>query len=273
MSTIFLILNKIIDFIKGHKQLVLMIGIITLSALYLQQCQKTRNAEKQSLAHLTIAKQNIQALTDQTYQLQLTKKELQKADADLYAATVRFEQLMKTKAKEITKTKIVYKDTTIISDNTVEQKPNSDTVKISFSSKDLVRSFDVDNYVLLVRDTAGTYRIVKDHSDVKNFKLNFDIVFGEYKDNKGFDRVKVYAVNNETNKEIPESVLKLTWKNVELLNKPFEPVVTKRKFWASGFGISVNPIGVFPMYNNGQMKMVFMPNISFGYYFGINLNK
>lgn len=273
MLTILQILNKVFDFIKNHKQLALSIGVVLLLVLFLNQCQQTKNAEAKAKSNMAIAKQNIQALTDNTYQLQLTKDQLKQANVDLYNTTIQMEKLLKAKPTEITKTKIIYKDTTIVVGNTVDQNPNSDTVKISFSTKDLVRSFDVDNYVLLVGDSAGNYQVLKDHSDIKNFKLNFDIVFAEYTDKEGANRVRAFAMNTETNKEIPESILKLNWQNVELLNKPFEPVVTKRKWWSSGIGISINPIGAFPTYSNGQFKTVFMPNISIGYYFGINLNK
>lgn len=279
MKNFFALLIKIWDFLVRNKKWVFVFGLFLLIITVFKQCDNIRDLKKEAKEQENVMNQNLMAYNDMNYQFKLTKDQLKLANQDLYSATLQVESLLvenKKKPgvviKEIYKTKIEYRDTTIIVDNSVAYNDSTNLYNVAFSTKDLVRSFEVNNYVRLLRDSVAGCLLLKDHSEVKNFKFEFDIIFAKYQEN-GYTKIKAYAVNNETNQPIPDNILRLSYRGAELLDKPWELNKPKPKRWAHGIGVSINPIGVVPVLQNGKITPVYAPSVSIGYYFGINWNK
>ncbi len=115
--------------------------------------------------------------------------------------------------------------------------------------------------------------IVPLNTVIRAFNLNFTLVVSQYVDKSTqYTRTRIvpFHVNDDgtLGEPIPPSVLKLSYRNAEILDKPYTSLdeTKKRLGFQSGWALTVNPIavGVYP--NKGGVGWGWTPNIGLGYY-------
>jgi hypothetical protein len=261
--------------IWNYKQFIVGAAMVLFMGLFLQQCNETRAVKNQLAISQHIAEQNTAALNDNTIQLRVTKEQLGHVDSNLKTALVKVDSIGKIKTKVITVAQPIYYSKDVL----VESSLTYDTAKglygLNFNSTDQVRTIDgVSSFKILKTDNSMT--IVPDSTKIKDFKLNFCMVISQYDDPKTkYTRTKIIPFNVKSDgslgNEIPDSILKVNFRNAEILDKPFTPNDSKDpgvkdKSFATGWGFSLNPLSVGMYPSTGGVKIGWTPNISFGYY-------
>jgi hypothetical protein len=264
MLQIFNTIKKNIHFIGG----VLMVLFL---CLWLQQCNVTKDMKNQLATTQHIAEQNIAALADNTIQLRVTKEQLANVDSYMHEALVKIDSLGDIKSTTITVTNPVYVGKDVVVPNNLLIDTPKQSYGLQFTSEDAVRTINGVSWFKF--DTnKNSIVVTPENTDIKDFKLNFSLVISQYEDQiTKYTRTKIIPFNVKSDgslgDQIPESLLKINFRNAEILDKPFtpnkpsEPTTSKGKF-KSGWGVSLNPVGVGV--SNG--KFIVTPNISFGYY-------
>lgn len=267
----------IITFFKSlwnYKQFIVGAAMVLFFGLFLNQCKQTQSYKQKAAITQHIADQNIAALKDNTIQLMVTKGQLAIMDTNLSQALNKVDSIAHTKTKVITVAKPVYygKDVIVHSDFQFDSLRNAYGLK--FTSQDLVRTINGVSYFKLgkVNDSA----IIPDSTKINDFKLNFTLVISQYDDKKNhYTRTNILPFNvkpdGSLGDPIPPSLLKVDFRNAEILDKPYTvnapdlPAGTKKGWFTTGWGVSLNPVAV-GMYPSGSgIKFGWTPNISLGY--------
>ena len=259
-------------FIKNIKVIIVVL-LFLFVGLFIQQRQANVNLKEQLATTQHIASQNIDALKDSTIQLRVTKEQLGKIDTNLKNALNKIDSLGNIKTKIITVTKPIYMGKDVIVSSTLLFDSLKNLYGLKFNSEDVVRTINGSSWFKL--DTNGKIiTVVPGDTKINDFKLNFSLVISQYDDPiTQYTRTKImpFSVNSDGSlgDPISDSLLKISFRNAEILDKPFTPnkptgVITEKKnFLKSGWCMSINPIGV-GLQSNG--KLIITPNISFGYY-------
>ncbi len=264
MLTIFDTIKKNIQFIGGAL-------MILFLCLWLQQCSVTRDIKDQLATTQHIAEQNTAALADNAIQLRVTREQLANVDSHMHQALVKIDSLSNIKSTMITVTKPVYVGKDVVVPNNLLVDTPRQFYGLQFTSEDPVRTINGISWFKF-DTTKKSIMVTPENTDIKDFKLNFSMVISQYEDQvTKYTRTKIVPFHVKSDGSlgdpIPESLLKINFRNAEILDKPFtpnkepEPIVKKSKL-KTGWGINLNPVGVG--INNG--KLIVTPNISFGYY-------
>lgn len=266
-------------FLSKYSQAIFIILLFLVLLFGWKQCNDKRELEAQVVEQAQINTQNIQALADSETKYQLTKDELALVNSKLSKQVNLVDSLLNSEVPEADLVDVVvtepeYVKVDVVVDNTITKVDSTDYV-ISFSDRDEVRTIEAETY-LKIKQGRKKFKLTSDGTKIKNFGFNFDLAVATYKENN-LEKVKVFAVNRTTNEQIPDSVLKLNVRGIELLDKPLtlDPVhiPAAQRFNNSGWGFSINPIGFSVRQIDGSYVPVYTPNISFGYYFGWSWKK
>jgi len=266
---------KFLKQVWENRQFIAGMLLILFLVLFLRQCSETNKLKSELKVSKHIASQNIAALGDKEIQLKLTKEQLAVVDTKLSNALNRIDSLKNIKSKTITITQPIYVNKNVVVPSEFVYDTLNSRYGLSFNSKDLVRTikgiswFKIDN-------TKETLRVLPNSTNISDFKLNFALVISQYDDEvTKYTRTKIVAFNvkdnGELGEEIPESLLKISFRNAEILDKPFEPKkpdnpVVKPKTFNTGLGLSISPlaIGLVPS-ANGVVRVAWTPNIGLSY--------
>lgn len=265
----------VLNFIWKNMKLILIGVVVFLFILLQQQCNKTKDAKAQLKQTTHIADQNLAAISDSSIQLKLTSKQLASVDSQLYLAQKKIDSLYNIKSKQITLTKIQYVPENVTLSNNLIFDKDKGLYGLHFTSFDSVRSFNgVSKFKIVKND--NTFDVIPDSTDIKNFKLNFDLVISQYEDSKSkFTRTKIVPYYVDSNGRliapISDQLLRINFRNAEILdkpwteNKPANQPETKTRL-ASGWALTLSPlaVGVYPAGNS--MKFGYTPNIGISYY-------
>jgi len=245
--------------------------IILLAAFSLHQCNKTKEYKDKFKIATHIADQNLAAITDSSIQLKLTKKQLQSLDSQLYRTLNKVDSLQGAKSKEITVVKPVYVPVDVSVINKLRYDSITKKYGLDFKSIDSVRTIGGTSWFMVNKD-GNNINILPDSTLIKDFKFNFTFVVSQYEDKvTKFTRTKItpFYVDSfgKMGNQISEKQIRFDFRNVEILDKPWQENVTpsqgKGKYkLQSGWGLFLAPLGVG--YSNN--KIIYTPNISFGYY-------
>lgn len=149
---------------------------------------------------------------------------------------------------------------------------------LNFKSVDVVRTIEGTSWFTLKENNLG-YEVIPKPTIIHNFDLNFALVISKYEDNiTNITKIKITPFNVKSDgtlgDSIPQSMLKLSYRNAELLEKPFQNnpssvlinVPTKSRF-LHGIGLSINPLalGIYSG-GDGTVRYGWTPNISLGYF-------
>jgi hypothetical protein len=261
----------ILDTIKKNIQLIAGALMVLFLCLWLQQCSVTNNIKNQLNTTKHIAEQNMAALKDRSIQLRVTKEQLANVDSNLHQALVKIDSISNIKSEVITITRPIYLGRDVVVPNDLMIDIPNKAYGLKFHSEDPVRTINGISWFKL--DTTNkTITVVPKNTDINDFKLNFSLVISQYEDRTtNYTRTKIvpFNVNNDGSlgEPISDSLLKIDFRNAEILDKPFTPNVqptpgVKKSKIKTGWGVSLNPVGIGV--NNG--KFIVTPNISFGYY-------
>jgi hypothetical protein len=266
---------KFLKQVWENRQFIAGMLLILFLVLFLRQCSETNKLKSELKVSKHIASQNIAALGDKEIQLKLTKEQLAVVDTKLSNALNRIDSLKNIKSKTITITQPIYVNKNVVVPSEFVYDTLNSRYGLSFNSKDLVRTikgiswFKIDN-------TKETLRVLPNSTNISDFKLNFALVISQYDDEvTKYTRTKIVPFNvkdnGELGEEIPESLLKISFRNAEILDKPFEPKkpdnpVVKPKTFNTGLGLSISPlaIGLVPS-ANGVVRVAWTPNIGLSY--------
>lgn len=257
-----------------YKSIIFLALLLLAGTLYLNQCNQTKKAKAKYETAVQIANQNTAALGDKEIQLKVTKDQLALYDKNLYNALVKIDSLNKIKSKVITVTVPVYlgKDVTVPSTLLYDSILNKYGLK--FTSIDQVRTINGISWFLLDNQKTKLV-VVPDGTEVKGFKLNFAIAISEYTDAQTkFTKVKmvpfVVREDGSLGQEIPNSLLKLDFRNAEILDKPYVenpcPQSDGKRHLQTGWALTISPLAVGAFFNNGTVGYGFTPNIGISYY-------
>lgn len=265
----------VLNFIWKNMKLILIGVVVFLFILLQQQCNKTKEAKAQLKQTTHIADQNLAAISDSSIQLKLTSKQLASVDSQLYLAHKKIDSLYNIKSKQITLTKIQYVPENVTLSNNLIFDKDKGLYGLHFTSFDSVRSFNGVSKFKIVKNN-NTFDVIPDSTDIKNFKLNFDLVISQYEDSKTkFTRTKIVPYYVDSNGRliapISDQLLQINFRNAEILdkpwteNKPANQPKTKTRL-ASGWALTISPlaVGVYPAGNS--MKFGYTPNIGISYY-------
>lgn len=261
-----------------YRNILIIVLLVILSAITLQQCNKAKQAEQESKTAKHIASQNLAALKDSTIQLRLTRDQLKDVDTQLSVAVDKMDSIIKTKSRVVTKTEFFYVPTVVTTESDLNYDSSRKSYGLSFKSIDQVRTIGGTSYFKMVK-IGDSLSLAADSTKITDFSLNFSLVCSEYLDPvTKFTKVKIvpFELNpdNTLGNPIPETVLKLKFRNVELLEKPFTPNTpidvkpAKRKIH-TGWAVTVNPLAVGLYSYKGDVRYGWTPNIGFGYYITI----
>lgn len=258
-----------------NRQFVAGMLLILFLTLFLRQCNETRALKDKLTETKHIAEQNIAALGDKEIQFKVTKNQLAIVDSNLYEALIKIDSLKGIKSKTISVIQPVYITKRVIIPSEYVFDTVSGRYGLSFKSTDMVRTINGTSWFKL-DNKKETLKVIPENTDISNFKLNFALVVSQYDDKATkYTRTKIVPFNvnenGELGEEIPESLLKINFRNAEILDKPFEeskpdkPVV-KPKMFNTGFGLSISPlaIGIVPGANN-SVRFAWTPNIGLSY--------
>lgn len=266
---------KFLKQVWENRQFIAGMLLILFLVLFLRQCGETSRLKSELKVSKHIASQNIAALGDKEIQLKLTKEQLAVVDTKLSDALNRIDSLKNIKSKTITITQPIYINKNVVVPSEFVYDTLNNRYGLSFKSKDLVRTikgvswFKIDN-------TKETLRVLPNNTNISDFKLNFALVISQYDDEvTKYTRTKIVPFNvkdnGELGEEIPESLLKISFRNAEILDKPFEPKkpdnpIVKPKTFNTGLGLSISPlaIGLVPS-ANGVVRVAWTPNIGLSY--------
>jgi hypothetical protein len=256
--------------------------VLLFGGLFLYQYNQTKEAKSKLVQAERIAEQNLKAMGDSSIQLKLTREQLAYTDSGLAASVKMSDSLIraggskKDKVMEVIVAKpiIVEKDVQV-NNNVRQDKTDSSKYSLDFMVADSVKSFKGASSFFL-RKTDSGYVIVGDSTKITDFRLNFDFTLIKYDDavNKvtRYKIVPSYIDSAGRSTVISESKIKFTFRGVELLDKPWSenvnsPLAPKKKLRLTGaWGIGLNPIGIAPVVKDGQLKLGYIPSISFGYF-------
>jgi hypothetical protein len=264
MLQVFDTIKKNIHFIGGAL-------MILFLCLWLQQCNVTKDMKNQLATTQHIAEQNIAALADNSIQLRVTKDQLANVDSHMHQALTKIDSLADIRSTTITVTKPIYVGKDVVVPNNLLVDTLRQSYGLQFTSEDAVRTINGVSWFKF-DTTKKSIIVVPENTDIKDFKLNFSLVISQYEDQvTKYTRTKIIPFkvkgDGSLGDEIPESLLKINFRNAEILDKPFtpntpkEPTPNKSKF-KTGWALNLNPVGLG--INNG--KLIVTPNISFGYY-------
>jgi hypothetical protein len=245
--------------------------IIVLAAFLFNQYNKTKEYKEKYQTATHIADQNFAAIKDSTIQLKVTKKQLQYLDSQLYSTLNKVDSLQGVKSTQITVVKPVYIPVDISVINKLKYDSITKKYGLDFKSMDSIRTIGGTSWFQVNRD-GNNLHILPDSTIIKDFRFNFTFVVSQYDDkvNK-FTRTKItpFYVDStgRMGNQISEKQIKFDFRNVEILDKPWQenpvPGSGKGKYkLQSGWGICLSPIGIGYNLN----KFIYTPNISFGYY-------
>lgn len=261
--------------IWDNREFVIGALLVLFIVLFLKQCGETRKVKDQLATTQHIAEQNIAALKDKEIQLRVTKEQLKLIDSNLYVALNKIDSISHIKSKTIIVTKPIYltKDVKVPSDLVFDSINNLYGLK--FKSEDLVRTINGISW-FKIEDTDKSVSIKPDSTKLNDFKLNFALVISQYDDPiTKYTKTKIlpFNVNSDGSigQQIPESLLKMDFRNAEILDKPFIPnkpsdPAVKNKRIQTGFALTISPIA-FGMYPTATgIGFGYTPNIGLSYY-------
>jgi hypothetical protein len=266
---------KFLKQLWDNRQFIAGMLLILFLALFLRQCGETRRLKDEIKETKHIASQNIAALGDKEIQLKVTKDQLLIIDSSLHKALVKIDSLKNIKSKTITIAQPVYITKNVIVPSEFIFDTINNRYGLKFKSTDLVRTINGTSWFRL-DNTDAALKVIPQNTNINDFKLNFALVISQYEDNlTKYTRTKITPFNvkenGEIGDEIPESLLKINFRNAEILDRPFEepkpsnPVV-KPKMFNTGFGLSISPLafGMVPGINN-TVRFAWTPNIGLSY--------
>ena len=268
----------LISFFKGmwkYKQLIFGALFVLFIGLFLNQCNQTKEAKAKTEMTQKIADQNLKALSDNTVQLVMTKKQLSETDSNLSYALNKIDSIGDIKTKEITVTRPIYVGKDVFVPTTLSFDTSKHAYGLKFTSTDMVRTINGTSWFQL-KENEHNYTVVPDSTKINDFKLNFTLVISQYDDNvTKYTRTKILPFNvkddGSLGNQIPDSLLKINFRNAEVLDKPYtlpasQQEQAKKGRLMSGWGVTLNPaaVGLYPA--SGGVKWGWTPNIGFGYY-------
>lgn len=268
----------IMSFLSGiwkYKQVIIGAALVLFMGLFLNQCKQTKAAKAQVEMTQQIANQNMAALKDNTIQLQVTKSQLGLVDSNLKDALDKVDSIGKIKTKVITITQPIYLGKDVLVPSSLLYDTANKTYGLKFTSTDMVRTINGTSWFKLQQETKSL-TVIPDSTKINDFKLNFTMVISQYDDQvTKYTRTKIipFNVNSDGSlgNQIPDSLLKINFRNAEILDKPFTLPPTaqteaKKGLFQSGWGVTLNPaaVGFYPV--AGGVKWGWTPNIGFGYY-------
>ncbi len=266
---------KFLKQLWDNRQFIAGMLLVLFIVLFLRQCSKTNELKYELKNSKHIAEQNIAALGDKEIQLKVTKEQLSVIDSKLSDALNRVDSLKNIKSKTITITQPVYITKNVVVPSQFIYDSLNNRYGLSFKSTDLVRTINGTSWFKL-DNTKETLKVLPDNTNINDFKLNFALVISQYDDQETkFTRTKIVPFNvkqnGELGEEIPESILKINFRNAEILDKPFEPKkpempLEKPKMFNTGFGLSISPlaVGLVPGVGN-TVRIAWTPNIGLSY--------
>lgn len=261
--------------IWDNKQFLIGALLVLFIVLFLKQCSKTKEVESKLASTEIIANQNIAALKDKEIQLRLTRDQLKIVDSNLYIALNKVDSISKIKSKTITIAEPIYlgKDIVIPADLIYDSINNLYGLK--FKSEDMVRTINGVSW-FKVENSDKKLVIKANETKLNDFKLNFALVISQYDDpTTKFTKTKILPFNvnpdGTVGELIPESLLKIDFRNAEVLDKPFtpnkpnDPAVKNSKI-QTGFALTISPLafGMYP--TTSGIGFGYTPNIGISYY-------
>jgi hypothetical protein len=258
----------------------LVIALLIMSALFLQQCQSTRNEEAKRKEMERIANQNLLAMNDSTVQLKMTREQLAKADKELAARVSQIDSLTKAlgnkkdKVREVivVKTEIVH-DSANVANTARKDSTDSTKYHLDFAVNDSVKSF-IGTSSFHVKKEGNNISIKGDTTRIRDFRLNFDIVVVKYEDPVA--KVTRYRIVPQVMDSagqphiLSENQVKFSFRGAELLDRPWQenvPPGQKKKWRLTGaWGVGLNPISVYPVVTKNTVRLGYAPSVSFGYF-------
>jgi hypothetical protein len=259
----------------SYRQFILGAALVLFFALFLRQCKETQSYKDQLHTAKQIAEQNVAALKDKEIQLRVTKDQLHIIDSNLYSALQKIDSLGHIKSTVITTVQPVYVGKAV----SVKSELINDSINhkygLKFLSENFVRTIGGVSW-FRINNTEKLLEISADTTNLNLFKLNFVMVVSQYVDPvTKFTKTKIIPFNvkpdGSIGEEIPKSLLDISFRNAEILDKPYtpnkpsDPAVIKRRI-ESGIGLTVTPlaVGAYPV--NGSLKIGWTPNIGLSYY-------
>lgn len=271
---------KILEQIWKYKQFIFGVIFILTIVLFFNQCEQTKKAKQKLKDTEFIANQNMQALSDNTIQLKLTLDQLKFVDKSLYQATLKIDSLEKIKSKVITKTEIQYLEKDISIENTLIYDSLRESYGLKFNNKDNLRTFTGTSF-FKIKNKNNEVKIESDSTIIKTFGVRFALVLSEYQDDiNKYTRIKItpfyLSETNVLEGPISESLMKISYRNAELLDRPYTfnndnpPTQTGSLKIKRGFALTINPFafGLYPVQSGGY-NIGWIPNIGVGYYITI----
>ena len=267
-------MGTILNTIIKYKNIIFIAILLIFVAVFINERQELSNTKQQLQTAKQISTQNLAALSDNSIQLEVTKNQLSIIDSNLRIALDKVDSLGKIKTKVITIAQPIYTDKDIIVPSSLKFDTSKDMYGLSFTSTDMVRTINGVSTFKIEKNETNTL-IIPGSTSINDFKLNFTFVISQYDDTKTkFTRTKIIPFNvkpdGSLGDQIPDSLLKVQFRNAEILDKPFtlptDQVVTKKKFTIkSGWGLTINPFaaGFYPSGNG--IKLGWTPNIGVGY--------
>jgi len=262
---------KVFEYIKKHIQFIGGALMILFLCLWLQQCSVTKDVKNQLATTQHIAEQNMAALADNTIQLRVTRDQLANVDSHMHQALIKIDSIGNIKSTMITVTKPEYVGKDVVVPNNLLVDTPRQSYGLQFTSEDPVRTINGVSWFKF-DTTKKSIMITPENTEIKDFKLNFSMVISQYEDQATkYTRTKIVPFHVKSDGSlgdpIPETLLKINFRNAEILDKPFTPNEEpkpgkKQSMFKTGWALTANPIGLG--INNG--KFIVTPNISFGYY-------
>lgn len=265
-------ISLIIKYIWINRMYIFFITFLLITTLLFRQCNETKRYKDEVVRVKSIAEQNIAALGDKEIQLKVTTDQLKIIDSSLYIAKQKIDSLTDIKSKEITKVEFEYLPKNVITSSKLVYDTTRNAYGLVFNTDDLVRTIDGVSYF---RIDSGDNNLVifPDSTIIKNFSLNFSLVISQYDDPiTKYTRTKIipFYVNADQTlgQSIPESVLKLDFRNAEILDIPYQtkPLTSNKRKRQDGIALTVNPLAIGVYSTPNGVRFGLTPNIGIGYY-------
>ena len=267
---------NILKQIWNNRQFIAGVLLVLFLVLFLRQCNETRRVKDELATTQHIANQNIAALGDKEIQLKVTKDQLRIVDSNLYVALNKVDSLTNIKSKTITITKPIYLGKDVVIPADLVYDTINDLYGLKFKSEDMVRTINGVSW-FKIQASEKSLTVKPGDTKLNDFKLNFALVISQYDDPvTKYTKTKILPFNvnadGSVGQQIPESLLKIDFRNAEILDKPFtpnkpvDPPYVKPKLLQTGFALTISPLA-FGMYSTGSgVKFGYTPNIGISYY-------
>lgn len=263
--------------ILRYSQFIFVLGLVVLIFLFFRQYNTAKELEQKLADVVFINEQNIKALEDNEIQLRLTEEQLEIVDKTLFDAKMKIDSLYNIKSQVVTNTEIVYLEKNIKVQNTLSFDTLKNAYGLTFRVNDSFKNINGTSF-FKVQDKHNILEISSDTTLIYENSFKFALVLSEYQDAESrMSKVKItpfyLTQNNSLGDKISEDILSISYRNVELLDKPYQfnqntsPILDSNLKMKSGFGISINPLafGIYPRQSGGY-NIGWTPNIGLGYY-------